>query len=231
MPRQEESHYSDKLSIYLVNFYNDAVKTNTYFWLKGGNIDAQNGTASALGWSTLTIGNNTAEGTAKNSKASLKLYGAGTGCAALSFGGGNTDRNFVFPNAAGTLALTDDLPSREILNVAKNAYSSRAAAFNYVYSWLISHVGSTGSAKYYDLHIHMGGRVFRYVYRTTSALVFHFATLADNGTLSIEDLTLKSSGSTDVELLRDGNGDWSFLNNATATQSNAVIVYCSGDVS
>jgi len=127
--------------------------------------------------------------------------------------------------------LYNEISSKEILNVAKNTYSSRAAAFNYVYSWLISHVGSTGSAKYYDLHIHMGGRVFRYVYRTSSALVFHFTTLSDNGTLTEEALTLKSSSSTDVELIRDGNGDWSFLNNSTNTQSNAVIVYCSGHVS
>lgn len=68
-----------------------------------------NGTTSAVGYSTLTLGNSTASGTANNKQGQLVIYGS-TAYAHTIQGAPTADRTLTLPNATGTVALTSDIP-------------------------------------------------------------------------------------------------------------------------
>lgn len=75
------------------------------------NIDRQNGTASTVGGSQIWLGNDISEGTAKNSRGILRLYGKNSFYAEIYDDIGLTaHRSITLPNKSGTLALTDDIP-------------------------------------------------------------------------------------------------------------------------
>lgn len=64
------------------------------------------GTASALGYAYLVLGNNIASGTAKNKRGAIRAYGNGAYYTDLVFGTPSANRTITFPNATGTVALT-----------------------------------------------------------------------------------------------------------------------------
>lgn len=66
------------------------------------------GTASALGYSILNLGNGTAEGTAANKYGLIRIYGEGTYYTQLQVGTPTANRTITFPNASGTVALTSN---------------------------------------------------------------------------------------------------------------------------
>lgn len=69
-----------------------------------------NGTTSAVGYSTLTLGNNKASTTANNKQGQLIIYGS-TAYAHTIQGAPTANRTLTLPNATGTIALTSDIPS------------------------------------------------------------------------------------------------------------------------
>lgn len=66
------------------------------------------GTASALGYSILNLGNGYEEGTAGNKYGLIRIYGEGTYYTQLQVGTHTANRTITFPNASGTVALTSN---------------------------------------------------------------------------------------------------------------------------
>lgn len=76
-------------------------------------VDKQNGTASSTGYSAVVLGNSTSQGTDKNSFGVLRLYGKKSTYVDVKAPDIDTiDKDIVFPNKSGTLALTSDLSQR-----------------------------------------------------------------------------------------------------------------------
>lgn len=65
-------------------------------------INRADGTTSAQGYSSMTLGNNKASGTAQNSKGQILLFGNGTNYVNVHPNDLTTDRTFVFPDFSGT---------------------------------------------------------------------------------------------------------------------------------
>jgi len=74
------------------------------------NIDAKNGTTSAVGYTDLNIGNDVAAGTAGNSTGVLRLYGDNGSSVALLADRATATRYVRLPDKGGTIALTSDIP-------------------------------------------------------------------------------------------------------------------------
>lgn len=70
-------------------------------------IDAAGGTTSTVGTTYLTLGNNKAAGTDKNSKGSLQIYGQGSNYGLLQATNVTANRTVELPDASGTIALKD----------------------------------------------------------------------------------------------------------------------------
>ena len=85
------------------------------FW---GNvtIDKQDGSTTAIGQSELILGNNIVEGTAKNSKGVLQIYGKGAYRGNIGATNLTANRDFELPNKSGTFALTSDIPDEGAKN-------------------------------------------------------------------------------------------------------------------
>lgn len=76
------------------------------------NVSNNTGTTTADSLSTVVIGNNTPAGTAGSSTGRLFLYSDGTKAVDLrAASNSSATRTIYLPNAAGTLALTSDLPT------------------------------------------------------------------------------------------------------------------------
>lgn len=107
----------------------------------GGNvwIDKQNGTTSTVGESYVIIGNATSQGTAKNSRGIIRIYGNGSNFVELQGSNFTGNRAIELPNKAGTLALTRDIPTisfngtlgfgQNVLTVAKNMPNNSIAYY------------------------------------------------------------------------------------------------------
>jgi len=91
------------------NLTNVAYKNVSNNFLASQNINAQNGTTSAIGYSDLNIGNDVAAGTAKNSTGVLRLYGNGAYYGQVLAQNVTANRSFELPNKDGTIALTSDV--------------------------------------------------------------------------------------------------------------------------
>ena len=78
-------------------------------------IDRANGTASSIGWSYLTLGNSTPSGTEGNSTGVIHFKCRNNRFVEIYDKNGNItgNRYIGLPNADGTLALTDDIPSAD----------------------------------------------------------------------------------------------------------------------
>lgn len=74
-------------------------------------VDKQNGTSSAVGFSRITLGNDTPNGTAGNSKGIVSIYGKGAYRGSIGATNLTANRDFELPNKSGTIALTSDIPS------------------------------------------------------------------------------------------------------------------------
>lgn len=70
-----------------------------------------NGTTSAVGTAKITLGNNTASGTANNKKGQVVLYGSTTYATTIDPGSPTAARTITLPNNSGTVALTSDIPT------------------------------------------------------------------------------------------------------------------------
>ena len=69
------------------------------------------GTTSAVGSSTLELGNSTASGTAGNKQAQLIMYGSNAKKATITLAAPSADIALALPTSAGTLALTSQIPT------------------------------------------------------------------------------------------------------------------------
>ena len=69
------------------------------------------GTTSSVGRATITLGNNIESGTANNKKGQLQLYGPDNNYVLLEYEGTSSNRIITFPDMAGTVALTRDIPT------------------------------------------------------------------------------------------------------------------------
>lgn len=82
-------------------YYNDGLKYST-----------KEGDVNNVGVGQLWLGNGTSSGTAGNKKGSIILYGEKNGYANLKASpNSTTDRDIFFPDASGTVALTNDIPA------------------------------------------------------------------------------------------------------------------------
>ena len=70
----------------------------------------QTGTTGALGYATLTLGNNKASGTTGNKQGKLIIYGS-TAYAHTISGAPTSNKTITLPDATGTVALTSDIPA------------------------------------------------------------------------------------------------------------------------
>lgn len=70
-----------------------------------------NGTTSTVGTAKITLGNNTASGTANNKKGQITLYGSTAYATTIDPGSPTAARTITLPNATGTVALTSDIPT------------------------------------------------------------------------------------------------------------------------
>ena len=70
-----------------------------------------NGTTSAVGTAKITLGNNTASGTANNKKGQVVLYGSTAYATTIDPGSPTAARTITLPNKTGTVALTSDIPT------------------------------------------------------------------------------------------------------------------------
>lgn len=99
-------------------------------------IDTQNGTTSAEGYSYVTLGNDKATGTDKNSTGMLELFGD-TGNRVRLYALSPTATRYIgLPDKNGTLSLTSDLPktySKEI-RLAGATWSQSASGMYYISS-------------------------------------------------------------------------------------------------
>lgn len=93
----------------------------------------KNGTASAVGWASIRIGNDIASGTANNMQGYLRLYGANSYYVTLSTTSLTASRDITFPNAGGTIALTSSTVAKAnaITTVAGTTNSDRVVFFAY----------------------------------------------------------------------------------------------------
>lgn len=88
------------------------------------NIDRQNGTASTVGGSQIWLGNDISEGTAKNSRGILRLYGKNSFYAEIYDDIGLTaHRSITLPNKSGTLATTSDIPTDFVSKASGGTFS------------------------------------------------------------------------------------------------------------
>lgn len=77
------------------------------------NIDRQNGSSSSVGGSQIWLGNNIPEGTDKNSRGVIRLYGKGAYYSEIYDDTGLTaHRSLYLPNKSGTFALTSDVDTK-----------------------------------------------------------------------------------------------------------------------
>lgn len=78
------------------------------------------GTAEALGYTQLTLGNATPLGTEKNSRGQIALYGTGTGFVQITpTNSGSATFEVKLPSTGGTLALTSDITALNTLTTAE----------------------------------------------------------------------------------------------------------------
>ena len=77
--------------------------TNNAIFKKPVYIDAENGTDSVVGTSTLWVGNGAAEGTEGNSKGQVVIYGNGTNYVNVQATNATANRTVELPNENGTL--------------------------------------------------------------------------------------------------------------------------------
>ena len=93
--------------------------------------DRQNGTTTQVGDSYVMIGNDTAAGTAKNSKGYLRLYSQGTKHIQLSTVSSVAEnRNIALPDKNGTVALVQK-PTSMAYSSIQSAVTSQQNASNY----------------------------------------------------------------------------------------------------
>lgn len=70
-----------------------------------------NGTTSTVGTAKITLGNNTASGTANNKQGQITLYGSTTYATTIDPGSPTDSRTITLPDKTGTVALTSDIPT------------------------------------------------------------------------------------------------------------------------
>lgn len=119
-------------------------------------IDRQDGMASTIGKSTLIAGNNISRGANKNSKGVIRLYARGTKYVDICASDNeaiNDNREINLPDKNGTVALTNDIKTKDVLvyfkdctitqsnrglyytnNITFDANSTKALAIS-VYAW------------------------------------------------------------------------------------------------
>lgn len=78
-------------------------------------VDAAGGTTSTVGTTYLTLGNNKAAGTDKNSKGALQIYGQSSNYGLLQATNVTANRIVELPDASGTIALTSDVQNNYIV--------------------------------------------------------------------------------------------------------------------
>ena len=77
----------------------------------GFKYKSTDGTTSVVGSSILELGNVTGSGTAKNKQAQLVMYGSNTKKATITLAAPSADIALALPISAGTLALTNQIPT------------------------------------------------------------------------------------------------------------------------
>ena len=97
-------------------------------------IDRQNGTTSAVGNTYLTIGNNIAQGTAKNSRGVLALYGLGSNYASILASNMTANRSLEFPDKDGTLLTAEDTEPRGSVSVTADGVKTASQLFDALYA-------------------------------------------------------------------------------------------------
>ena len=103
-----------------------------------------NGTTSEVGLAQLTLGNSTASGTANNKRGQLKLYGTNDNYVLLEYEGTSYNRLITFPDKAGTVALTSDIPSIPTITDTYSSTSSNGMSGKAVASALSGYLPLSG---------------------------------------------------------------------------------------
>lgn len=82
--------------------------------LKGLTYKSTAGTTSVIGTAVLSLGNNTAQGTANNERGVLHIYGKNTYHTILQSDVTGSNKEILLPNKSGTLAITDDITDKKL---------------------------------------------------------------------------------------------------------------------
>ena len=97
-------------------------------------INRPNGTASTVGISYLTLGNDIVSGTVGNSQGAIQIYGKGNRYGTIFATNMSSNRVYELPNASGTLALTSQLGEafyQTQVNISCNTAVSGMTPFSY----------------------------------------------------------------------------------------------------
>lgn len=98
--------------LYYIPFHDNASSGNKSLRNNNGlRYYSQNGTTSAVGISIISVGNETASGTAGNKRGRLRIYNASSGWTDFYTSESTNNYQITFPAATGTVALTSNLSS------------------------------------------------------------------------------------------------------------------------
>ena len=109
------------LQIYYPVLGTDTTSASTKNYDKGFMYLTESGTTSDTGEASLTLGNNTASGTAGNKKGTLTLYGSSAYGVILESGAPTATRTITLPDKSGTVILNTDV--LDVGNIKLNTLS------------------------------------------------------------------------------------------------------------
>ena len=159
-----------------------------------------NGTTSAVGYSTLTLGNNKASGTANNKQGQLVIYGS-TAYTHTIQGAPTANRTLTLPNATGTIALTSDIPSvpdvSGKIDTAGTGLSKSGTTLNHSNS-----VAAQSTQAVYPIKIDAQGHISAY----GSAVTIPSVTLNGSSSTSPSFYAPTSAGTSGYYLKSSGSG-------------------------
>ena len=121
---QVQNPTSDKS--YFVSFIESSGNQKPYI-NNGIRYSTKEGTASAMGYGELTLGNSTGTGTAENKRGSIAFYSEKSGYVRLlASPNSTTGRAITFPDKAGTVALTSDITDTAVTITATTPSTATA---------------------------------------------------------------------------------------------------------